>query len=50
MKASILLVPSTRLSIIERDAVLIIPIRKSGRLWKKDCPAARAGESRLELR
>jgi len=28
-------------AIIERDAVPIIPIRKNGRIWKEDCPAAR---------
>lgn len=34
-------------AIIERDAVLIIPIRKNGRLWKEDCPAARARNDTL---
>ena len=29
-------------AIIERGAAAIIPIRKNGRLWKEDCPAARA--------
>lgn len=27
-------------AILARDAVPIIPIRKNGRLWKEDCPAA----------
>ena len=27
-------------AIIGRDAVPIIPIRRNGRLWKEDCPAA----------
>ncbi|MCR9148487.1 MAG: IS5 family transposase, partial [Rhodobacteraceae bacterium] len=34
-------------AIIERDAVPIIPIRKNGRLWKEDCPAARARNDTL---
>ena len=34
-------------AIIERDAVPIIPIRKNGRLWKEDCPAARARNETL---
>ncbi len=29
-------------AIIERGATAIIPIRKNGRPWKEDCPAARA--------
>ena len=29
-------------AIVERGATAIIPIRKNGRLWKEDCPAARA--------
>ncbi len=29
-------------AILERGAVAIVPIRKNGRLWKEDCPAARA--------
>ncbi len=27
-------------AILKRDAIPIIPIRKNGRLWKEDCPAA----------
>ncbi|MCC1492385.1 IS5 family transposase [Cognatishimia sp. F0-27] len=34
-------------AIIERDAVPIIPIRKNGRAWKEDCPAARARNETL---
>lgn len=34
-------------AIIERQAVPIIPIRKNGRLWKDDCPAARARNETL---
>ncbi|MDN5567368.1 MAG: IS5 family transposase [Paracoccus sp. (in: a-proteobacteria)] len=34
-------------AIIERDAVPIIPIRKNGRLWKEDCPAAHARNDTL---
>ena len=34
-------------AIIERGAVPIIPIRKNGRLWKEDCPAARARNDTL---
>ena len=34
-------------AIIERDASPIIPIRKNGRLWKEDCPAARARNDTL---
>ncbi len=33
--------------IIERDAVPIIPIRKNGRPWKEDCPAARTRNETL---
>ena len=33
--------------ILERDAVPIIPIRKNGRLWKGDCPAAMARNETL---
>lgn len=29
-------------AILERGAVAIVPIRKNGRFWKEDCPAARA--------
>lgn len=29
-------------AIIERQATAIIPIRKNGRPWKEDCPAAEA--------
>ena len=34
-------------AIIERDAVPIIPIRKNGREWKEDCPAARSRNETL---
>lgn len=34
-------------AILERDAVPIIPIRKNGRLWKEDCPAAIARNETL---
>lgn len=34
-------------AIVERDAIPIIPIRKNGRLWKDDCPAARARNDTL---
>ena len=34
-------------AIIERQATAIIPIRKNGRLWKEDCPAARARNETL---
>ncbi len=34
-------------AIIARDAQAIIPIRKNGRLWKEDCPAARARNETL---
>jgi hypothetical protein len=34
-------------AIIERDAVPIIPIGNNGRLWKEDCPAARARNDTL---
>ncbi|RAK06671.1 DDE family transposase [Salipiger aestuarii] len=33
--------------IIARDAIPIIPIRKNGRPWKEDCPAARARNDTL---
>lgn len=29
-------------AILDRDAAAVIPIRKNGRLWKEDCPAATA--------
>ena len=29
-------------AIIDRQAIAIIPIRKNGRPWKADCPAAQA--------
>ena len=29
-------------AIIDRQAIPIIPIRKNGRAWKEDCPAAKA--------
>lgn len=29
-------------AIVNRGSTAVIPIRKSGRLWKEDCPAARA--------
>lgn len=35
------------IAILERDAVPIIPIRKNGRLWKVDCPAARVRNETL---
>lgn len=35
------------IAIVERDAVPIIPIRKNGRLWKADCPAARVRNETL---
>lgn len=34
-------------AILERDAVAIIPIRRNGRLWKEDCPAAIARNETL---
>lgn len=34
-------------ALIARDTVPIIPIRKNGRLWKDDCPAARARNETL---
>ena len=34
-------------AIIERQATAIIPIRKNGRLWKEDCPAAKARNETL---
>ena len=34
-------------AILARDATPIIPIRKNGRLWKDDCPAARARNETL---
>ena len=34
-------------AVIERDAVQIIPIRKNGRPWKEDCPAARVRNETL---
>lgn len=34
-------------AIIARDAIPIIPIRKNGRAWKEDCPAARARNETL---
>jgi hypothetical protein len=34
-------------AIIARDAIPIIPIRKNGRPWKEDCPAARARNDTL---
>ena len=34
-------------AIIDRQATAIIPIRKSGRPWKEDCPAARAQNETL---
>lgn len=35
-------------AIIDRQATAIIPIRKNGRPWKEDCPAARAVTVRAE--
>ena len=29
-------------AIVDRGGIAIIPIRRNGRLWKEDCPAARA--------
>ncbi|GHG35042.1 hypothetical protein GCM10017322_37410 [Paracoccus aerius] len=29
-------------TIVDRGDMAIIPIRKNGRLWKENCPAARA--------
>ena len=29
-------------AIVDRGGTAVIPIRKNGRLWKEDCPAARA--------
>lgn len=34
-------------AIIERQATPIIPIRKNGRLWKEDCPAAKVRNDTL---
>ena len=34
-------------AILERGGTAIIPIRKNGRLWKEDCPAARARNETL---
>lgn len=34
-------------AIIDRQATAIIPIRKNGRPWKEDCPAARARNETL---
>ena len=34
-------------AIIDRDATAIIPIRKNGRPWKEDCPAAQARNKTL---
>ena len=34
-------------AITDRQATPIIPIRKNGRLWKDDCPAARARNETL---
>lgn len=34
-------------AIIDRQATAIIPIRKNGRAWKKDCPAAVARNNTL---
>lgn len=34
-------------AIIARDAIPILPIRRSGGLWKEDCPAARARNDTL---
>lgn len=32
--------PRCHTAILERGGTAIIPIRKNGRLWKEDCPAA----------
>jgi IS5 family transposase len=34
-------------AIVERDATAIIPIRRNGRAWKEDCPAAKARNETL---
>ena len=34
-------------AIIDREATAILPIRKNGRLWKEDCPAAIARNGTL---
>ena len=34
-------------AIIDRQAIPIIPIRKNGRVWKEDCPAAIARNETL---
>ena len=34
-------------AIADRGAMAIIPIRRNGRAWKEDCPAARAGNETL---
>ncbi len=34
-------------ALVERGATAIIPIRKNGRPWKEDCPAARARNETL---
>ena len=34
-------------AIVAREAIAIIPIRKNGRLWKEDCPAAKARNETL---
>jgi len=34
-------------AIIDRQGTAIIPIRRNGRLWKEDCPAARARNETL---
>ena len=34
-------------AIIDRQAIAIIPIRKNGRPWKQDCPAAQARNETL---
>jgi hypothetical protein len=36
-------------AIIDRQATAIIPIRKNGRSWKKDCPAAIARNETLRV-
>ena len=36
-------------AIVDRGGTAVIPIRKNGRLWKEDCPAARARNDILQI-